>query len=74
MTDTDMQIRRAIRHRMVDLELSQAQLAERMGLSRQNVYHVLRGERGKLPKSLLEMLEALGLELVVAEKRGEPSA
>lgn len=69
MTETDIKIRKAIRHRMVDLELNQAQLAERMQISKQNVNAIFLGRRGLLSKSLLEVLDTLGLELVAVPKQ-----
>lgn len=69
MTETDIKIRKAIRHRMVDLELNQAQLAEKMQISKQNVNAIFLGRRGLLSKSLLEVLDTLGLELVAVPKQ-----
>lgn len=69
MTETDRQIRLAIKHRIVDLGITQQEVADRLGIRKQAVSATILGKRGLLPKSLLELLDALGLELVAVPKQ-----
>ena len=64
MTD---RIRQAIRIAMLRQQVSQTELADRVGLSRQHVNHLLTGHRGRLPDGWEKLLGGLGLELVVRE-------
>ena len=69
MTETDRQIRLAIKHRIVDLGITQQEVADRLGVRKQAVSATILGKRGLLPKSLLELLDALGLELVAVPRK-----
>jgi transcriptional regulator with XRE-family HTH domain len=69
--DSDTHIRRAIESAMREKGLTQAELARRLGKTPQSVAPILKGRRGKQPESLLEVLDALGLELKVVPK-GRP--
>lgn len=48
--------------------LTQSELAWRLGVQPQSVHAVLKGARGKQPKSLLDILNVLDLELAVRPK------
>jgi transcriptional regulator with XRE-family HTH domain len=70
--DTDAKIRAEIDRVMHEKRMTQAQLARKLGVKPQSVYPVLRGARGKQPQSLLDILDALDLELTVKPKELEP--
>jgi transcriptional regulator with XRE-family HTH domain len=69
MTNMTDHIREEVRVAMVRKHVTQTQLAERVGLSRQHVSHLLTGHRGKLPEAWQRLLDGLGLELTVRPKR-----
>ncbi|GHF65135.1 hypothetical protein GCM10017781_46090 [Deinococcus metalli] len=56
-------MRAAVRRR----GLTHAQLASRLGIKQPSVTQLLNGTYGKIPQSLLEALDALGLEITVVE-------
>ena len=62
-------IRAAVKQVITEQDKTQAELAETIGVSRQYVSHMLRGERGDVPASWQKMLDELGLELTVQPKR-----
>jgi transcriptional regulator with XRE-family HTH domain len=64
MTETDKRIRDAIRKR-IDNE---AELARQMGVTRSHINQLLNGSRGKIPQSLIDLLDAVGLRLEVVPK------
>ena len=53
---------------MEERDMTAADLARKLDVSHQAVSQVLSGERGKMPQSLLNLMEVMGLELVVCEK------
>jgi transcriptional regulator with XRE-family HTH domain len=61
-------IREEVRVALVRQRVSQGELADRVGLSRQHVSALLTGHRGKLPEAWERILDGLGLELVVRPK------
>ena len=65
MTD---HIREEVRVAMIRQHVTQTELAERVGLSRQHISHLLTGHRGKLPEAWERLLDGLGLELTVRAK------
>lgn len=65
MTD---HIREEVRVAMIRKHVTQTELAERVGLSRQHISHLLTGHRGKLPEAWDRLLDGLGLELTVRPK------
>ena len=71
LTETDEVIRQRIRAKMQEHSLNDTSLAQRISesRSRSQVHQVVKGQRGLIPKSLLEVLDALGLELSVKAKR-----
>jgi transcriptional regulator with XRE-family HTH domain len=64
----DDSIRSAFRDILRQRRVSQAELAEMSGLRPDYVSKVLRGESGNMPDSWKQMLNAMGLELVVQPK------
>ena len=68
MTDMTDDIRLSVRVHMLKNGISQTQLAEDVGLTRQHVSALLTGHRGRLPDSWQRVLDGLGLEVVVRAK------
>ena len=64
MTESDLRIREAISRR-VDNE---AELARQIGVTRSHINQIMTGRRGLIPKSLLAVVEAAGLELIAVPK------
>ncbi|AWN24677.1 XRE family transcriptional regulator [Deinococcus irradiatisoli] len=48
--------------------LTQADLALKLGIKQPSVAELLGGRRGRIPQSLIDLLDALDLELVVQPK------
>ncbi|WP_345468165.1 helix-turn-helix transcriptional regulator [Deinococcus carri] len=73
LSPVDRRIREAMRHAMEthSPRLTQSSLAERLGISQPAVAALLSGRRGQIPQSLVDLLDALNLELVVQEKEQE---
>ncbi len=69
MTD---HVREEVRVAMVRQRRTQTALADRVGLSRQHVNHLLTGHRGKLPEAWAKIFNDLGLELVIRIKVDTP--
>lgn len=67
-TDSDKAIRDTVKRVMHKEGLTQAALAERLGVKQPSVADILSGRRGRQPESLLNLLDALGLELTVTPK------
>lgn len=67
--DVNQQIRAVIKDEMKSQELTQVELAKRLGIKPPSLNQVMTGERGRIPPSLLTVLDALGLELVAQPKR-----
>lgn len=65
--DANLRIREAMKAAVSRRGLTHAQLANRLGIKQPSVTQLLNGSYGKVPKSLLEALDALGLELQVVE-------
>ncbi|CAN5898108.1 hypothetical protein BH24DEI2_BH24DEI2_03710 [soil metagenome] len=63
--DADTHIRAEIAKALSRKGMSQTDLAKQVGVKPQSIYPVLKGKRGKQPTSLLNILDALDLELVV---------
>ncbi|WP_234009015.1 helix-turn-helix domain-containing protein [Deinococcus sp. NW-56] len=70
LSPVDQRIREAMRlaMEMRSPRLTQAVLAERLGISQPAVAALLSGRRGQIPQSLVDLLEALDLELTVQPK------
>ncbi|MBB5234513.1 helix-turn-helix domain-containing protein [Deinococcus budaensis] len=71
LSPTDQRIRDALRAAMdgSSPRVTQQALADRLGVSQPAVAAMLAGRRGQVPQSLIDMLEALGLEIVVQPKQ-----
>jgi transcriptional regulator with XRE-family HTH domain len=67
--NTDERIRLAIREAMNDKGLTQQELADKLGIKQPSVAQLISGKYGAIPQSLLDVLEALDLELVVQAKK-----
>lgn len=61
--ETDELIRQRIRARMQECGLTQAELARQLGIKPPSLAQILSGRRGRVPESLLDVLEALDLHL-----------
>ena len=62
------QIREAVRVEIARRASNQAQLAKRVGVSRQYLSDVMRGRAGNVPTLWQKVLDELGLELLVRPK------
>ncbi|HEX7021794.1 MAG TPA: helix-turn-helix transcriptional regulator [Trueperaceae bacterium] len=67
--DTDRSIREAIRLAMRERNITQQELADLTDMQQPSIARLLAGERGKIPDSLLRVLDALELELAVQERK-----
>lgn len=65
MTD---EIRKAVKKRLIDLEISQTELAESVGKTRQQINDMLSGRAGNITETWGNVFDKLGLELTVKEK------
>lgn len=65
--DANLRIREAMKAAVRRRGLTHAQLANRLGIKQPSVTQLLNGSYGKVPQSLLEALDALGLEIQVVE-------
>jgi transcriptional regulator with XRE-family HTH domain len=65
---TDRDIREVFRAEMDKSGLTYRTLAERMGLTPASVYQILEADRGLIPKSLLDVADELGVEIVAKRK------
>ena len=68
LANADKTIRDTVKRVMHEEGLTQAALAERLGVKQPSVADILSGRRGRQPESLLNLLDALGLELTVMPK------
>ncbi len=62
-------IRDEVRVAMVRRHVTQGEIAERLGISRQHLSAMLSGRRSRLPDAWEKLLDELGLELVVKPRR-----
>jgi len=44
-------------------------LAQKLGIKQPGVADLISGKRGKIPQSLVDLLDALGLEIVIQPKQ-----
>lgn len=65
MTD---EIRQQVRDEMSHQQVTQKALAERTGINLQYVWDMLNGKSSNMPRRWGQVLDALGLELVVRRK------
>lgn len=61
--ETDELIRQRIRARMQERGLTQAELARLLGIKPPSLAQILSGRRGRVPESLLNVLQTLDLQL-----------
>jgi transcriptional regulator with XRE-family HTH domain len=64
-------IRDEVRVAMVRRHVTQGEIAERLGISRQHLSAMLSGRRSRLPDAWEKLLDELGLELVVRPRPAE---
>lgn len=69
MTSTDERIRAKMRQVMAEKNLTQVELAKRLGVKQPSIAAILSGKRGTIPQSLLDLLDALDLELNAQPKK-----
>lgn len=72
--DTNLRVREAMKAAARRRGMTHAQLASRLGIKQPSVTQLLNGAYGNIPQSLLEALDALGLELTVVESSGAEDA
>lgn len=53
---------------MAERDITQQALADTLGIKQPSVAAIVSGDRGKIPQSLIAVLDALGLELTVRSK------
>jgi len=70
LSPTDTRIRETVRAAIErrNPRLTQLELAQKIGVRQPNVAALINGERGKVPQSLIDLLDALDLELVALPK------
>lgn len=66
--DLDTQLRQQMREEMRRQGLTQAELARRLGVQPPTVAQVVNGRRGHIPRSLVQILDELGLTLTAIPK------
>lgn len=69
MSNMTEHIREEVRVAMIRKRVNQTELAEKTGLSRQHINHLLTGHRGKLPDAWEKLLDSLDLELTIRPKQ-----
>jgi transcriptional regulator with XRE-family HTH domain len=62
-SQVDQRIRDRIRAEMTAQGLTQVELARRLGIRPPSLSQVLSGSRGRVPQSLLDVLDELGLTI-----------
>lgn len=70
MLDNDM-IREILKKRKEELEVPWRVIAERAGISQSTLAKYIYGDNAMRTELLTYVLEAVGMELVIMEKRGE---
>ena len=70
ITAMNDQIRKEVRVALARKNLKQAQLAEKLGVSRQYLNNYMNGKAGDVPKLWRMVFDELGLELVVRANDG----
>jgi len=70
LSETDSRIRDGLRQaieRQIP-RLTQLELANKLGIKQPSVAELLSGKRGRIPQSLIDLADALGLEIVIQPK------
>lgn len=65
MDQLDETIREELRVALARRKWTAAELGRQIGLNRQGISDLMTGKTGRIPRRLLQALEALGLELIV---------
>ena len=65
MDNVNERIRQAVRVELAKRDSNQARLAEKIGVSRQQINNVMRARAGNVPEVWQRIFDELGLELVV---------
>ena len=73
MTTVNAHIRQAVRIELARRDSTQAQLAEKVGVSRQYINNVMRARAGNVPAVWQRVFDELDLELVVRAKERRAS-
>lgn len=71
LSPTEERLRRAMERARKNRGLTHAALAEQLGVKPPSVTVVLTRKSGRIPQSLLDVLDVLGLELTVRERSHE---
>lgn len=70
---TDDEIRQAVLEYMRSQGITKADVARKLGISHQAVSGVLNGQRGSISSSLRNILDAVGLRIIVVpDTKNEP--
>lgn len=69
MTGMNPKVREAVRQTLKARDLTQAEIAEQIGLKQPDVARLLNGRVGRVPENWQKLLDALGLELVAVPKQ-----
>lgn len=64
-------IRRAVRVSLAERDMTQTDLAEKIGVSRQYVSRIMQGQVGKVPDAWVRILDALDLELTAVAREDD---
>ncbi|BDP44842.1 hypothetical protein DAETH_48110 (plasmid) [Deinococcus aetherius] len=62
------EVRQAVREAMKDRELTQVELAQRLGMTQPALAKMLTGRTGQVPESWQKVLDELGLKLIAVPK------
>ncbi|MFW8626738.1 XRE family transcriptional regulator [Deinococcus sp. ME38] len=68
MSGTEEMIEAALRTRLAELGMTNADLARRLAVQPPHVSRVVGRQSGRIPQSLIDVLDELGLELAVVKK------
>jgi transcriptional regulator with XRE-family HTH domain len=71
--NTDERIREAITAALKEKGLSQAALARKLNVKPQSISPIVLRQKATIPQSLIEVLDALDLELIAVPKKGQGS-
>lgn len=69
MTGMNEQVREAVRSTLKARKLTQAEVAEQIGLKQPDIARLLSGRAGKVPENWQRLLDSLGLELIAVPKQ-----
>lgn len=69
MTGMNEQVRQAARAALKNKRLTQAEIAEGIGLQQSDVARLLTGKVGRVPENWQKLLDALDLELIAVPRQ-----